>query len=335
MPSPRRDSTKKKLVEFERSFGLLMNKLGNFESDTIISMFNTQMQGDSVWKASVNAANERVVALTKQRDDLQAELLMLREKDYTVQNADGDVEQCAFGGSHLLKRLNSSSSPSRTEEADAADTAQRPSTAGTDAASDSGNDIDLLQFKPINTTMLEISAKKANLKTDKLLETERILAALKMGVCALVERLVAVNMITPELKDLLAKGPPAIDINEDNCCSALDHFTAILMSLLDSFDDELSPLAKAPARSSPSNASPERRCAAVCTRVLIYSFLAITGAVFLVFSLGWHLCSMEAGSSRQGGQTAVFRSVQGSLFRCCDGADSRDDINVDGQMRGY
>jgi hypothetical protein len=290
MPSPRRDATKKKLVEFERSFGLLMNKLGNFESDTIISMFNTQMQGDSVWKASVNQATERVAFLSKQLGELQAELNMLREKDYTVQTADGDVEQCAFGGSLMLKRLNLPSSPSATGEVDAADATQLVSATSvqTGDVTDTGGDIDLMQFKPINTTMIEISAKKADLKTDKMIETERVLAVLKMGVCALVERLVAVNMITPELKDIFAKGPPALDISEDNCCSALDHFTAILMSLLDAFDDELSPMAKVPVRGSPSNASPERRCVflpATCVIFCIY-FLAATGAVYPAFWLG-------------------------------------------------
>ncbi len=106
MPLPLRDVTKNKLAEFERSFGLLMNKLGNFDSDTIISMYNTQMQGESVWKASVKNLTERVAALCKQRDELLAELYILRNKGYTVDTADdGDEQHCAFGALQLSKEL--------------------------------------------------------------------------------------------------------------------------------------------------------------------------------------------------------------------------------------
>jgi hypothetical protein len=63
-------------------------------------------------------------------------------------------------------------------------------------------------------------------------------------------------MITPELRELLLKGPPSISIRDDNCCEALDHFSAILQSLLLSMDDIVSPLEKAASRWSPSNGSP-------------------------------------------------------------------------------
>jgi hypothetical protein len=182
MPSPRRDATKKKLAEFERSFGLLMHKLGNFESDTIISMYNTQMQGESVWKASVKYATDRAAALSKQRDELQAKLLALRDKDYTVQLTEDDNAQCSFGGTQLRKRLNAPVSPSSTGGSAIGDTvaSHRPSTA---AGSDGDGDFDLLQFKPLNSTTVDIATKKAGLKTDKLIETERVLATLNMGVC--------------------------------------------------------------------------------------------------------------------------------------------------------
>jgi hypothetical protein len=185
MPSPRRDATKKKLAEFERSFGLLMHKLGNFESDTIISMYNTQMQGEAVWKASVKYATDRAAALSKQRDELQAKLLALRDKDYTVQSAEDDSAQCSFGGTQLRKRLNAPASPSSTGDSAIGVTvaSHRPSSA---ADSDVDGDFDLMQFKPLNSAMLDIATKKAGLKTDKLIETERVLAALNMGVCALL-----------------------------------------------------------------------------------------------------------------------------------------------------
>ena len=199
MPSPRRDATKHKLAEFERSFGLLMNKLGNFESDTIISMYNTQMQGESVWKASVKNTTERVAALSRQRDDLLAELYMLRDKGYTVDTADDDDEQhCAFGALQLSKQLNVTPSPQSAIDITSEHASSRPSTAQSHADSV----LDLLRFKPVNSTMVDISVKKANMKSDKLLEVEHVLAGLKSGVCALVDRLAAVNLLSPELRDL-------------------------------------------------------------------------------------------------------------------------------------
>jgi hypothetical protein len=236
MPSPRRDATKHKLTEFERSFGLLMNKLGNFESDTIISMYNTQMQGESVWKAGVKNATERVAALSKQRDDLLTELLMLRDKGYTVDTADDSDEQhCAFGSLQLSKQLNATASPQPTIDITEENASSRPSTAQSHADSV----FDLLQFKPLNSTMVELSVKKANMKSDKLVEVERVLAGLKSGVCSLVERLAAVNLLSPELRDLLQKGPPSVDIRDEDCCVVLDHFCATLQSLVISFDYEM------------------------------------------------------------------------------------------------
>jgi hypothetical protein len=249
MPSPRRDATKKKLVEFERSFGLLMNKLGNFESDMIISMYNTQMQGESVWRASVKHATDRVASLSKQREDLQAELVMLRERGYTVQSVEEEEEEekCSFGGAQLLKLMNAPASPPKDDKT-AGD--GRPSTAQTDATGNA-EEVDLLQFKPINPTKIELSEKKAYMKSSKLLEAERVLAVLKSGVCALVERLGGVNMISPELRDLLQQGPPCVDIKDDNCCLALQHFCSTLVCLLDSFDEAASPLHGSPSRRSP------------------------------------------------------------------------------------
>jgi hypothetical protein len=113
-----------------------------------------------------------------------------------------------------------------------------------------------MQFKPISTSTVEIAVKKANLKSDKLVEIERILAALKMGVRTLVERLAGVNMISPELRDLLHKGSPSIDIDDDDCCAALDLFTQTIESILDSLDESMYPLGISPARRSPSNRSP-------------------------------------------------------------------------------
>jgi hypothetical protein len=254
MPSPRRDATKKKLVEFERSFGLLMNKLGNFESDVIISMYNTQMQGEAVWQASVKYATDRVAALSKERDDLQDELVMLREKGYTVQATEEEQEEedtCSFGGTQLLKLLNAPLSPPKLTQDNKAADDDRPSTAQTDTST-TGNadDVDLLQFKPINPTKIEMSEKRANMKGGKLLEAERVLAVLKSGVCALVEKLGGVNMISPELRELLQQGPPCVDIKDDNCSAALQHFCSTLVCLLDSFEEAASPL-WSPSRRSP------------------------------------------------------------------------------------
>jgi len=166
MPSPRRDATKHKLAEFERSFGLLMNKLGNFESDTIISMYNTQMQGESVWKASVKNTTERVAALSTQRDELLAELYMLRDKGYTVDAADdGDEQPCAFGALQLSKQLYATPSPLAAIDITSEHASSRPST----AQSHADFVLDLLQFKPVNSTMVDISVKKADMKSDKLL----------------------------------------------------------------------------------------------------------------------------------------------------------------------
>jgi hypothetical protein len=212
-----------------------MNKLGNFESDTIISMYNTQMQGESVWKASVKNATERVAALSRQRDELLAELYMLRDKGYTVDSVDdSDQQHCAFGALQLSKQLNTSPSAQAAIE-NTEHASSRPSTAQSHADSV----LDLLQFKPVNSTMVEICVKKANMKSDKLLEVERVLAGLKSGVCALVDRLAAVNLLSPELRDLLQKGPPSVDIRDDDCCVVLDHFCAILQSLMSAFEYEM------------------------------------------------------------------------------------------------
>lgn len=255
--SPRRDTVKKKLVEFERSFGLLMNKLGNFESDTIISMFNTQMQSESVWKASVKHAKETLASLTQQHHVLQLELHTLRERGYTVQSGEEDTESCAFGGSHLLKRAKSPMSPQlKSSSADADSATQSPTAEHSDPAQDSDRDLDLLQFKPISTATVEIAMKKANLKSDKLIEIERVMAALRMGVCTLVERLAGVNMLPPELRELIQSGPPSIDINDDDCSTALQIFSQTMETVLDSLENTLSPLGRSPSRRSPLNRSP-------------------------------------------------------------------------------
>jgi hypothetical protein len=268
LPSPRRDSIKKKLVEFERSFGLLLNKLGNFESDTIISMFNTQMQSESVWKASVTHATERLATLNKQYQTLQSELIMLREKGYTLQSEDQDEEPCAFGGSQLLKQRKPALSPTPSSGSPDADASPHADTALSEAKpeDESDADVDLLQFKPINTSTVEIAVKKANVKSDKLIETERVLAVLRMGVCALIERLAGVNMIPPELRDLFQRGPPSIDISDDNCCSALHMFTRTIESVLDSLDDTISPLGRSPLGRSPARRSPSNRSPAPSDR---------------------------------------------------------------------
>jgi hypothetical protein len=177
-----------------------------------------------------------VAALSRQRDDLLAELYMLRDKGYTVDTADDvDEQPCAFGALQLSKHLNPSHSPQSSIDITSEHASSRPSTAQSHADSV----LDLLQFKPVNSTMVEISVKKANMKSDKLLEVERVLAGLKSGVCALVDRLAAVNLLSPELRDLLQKAPPSIDIRDDDCCVVLDHFCAILQSLMSAFEYEM------------------------------------------------------------------------------------------------
>lgn len=234
-----------------------MNKLGNFESDTIISMFNTQMQSESVWKASVKHAKETLASLTQQHHVLQLELHTLRERGYTVQSGEEDTESCAFGGSHLLKRAKSPMSPQlKSSSADADSATQSPTAEHSDPAQDSDRDLDLLQFKPISTATVEIAMKKANLKSDKLIEIERVMAALRMGVCTLVERLAGVNMLPPELRELIQSGPPSIDINDDDCSTALQIFSQTMETVLDSLENTLSPLGRSPSRRSPLNRSP-------------------------------------------------------------------------------
>jgi hypothetical protein len=234
-----------------------MNKLGNFESDTIISMFNTQMQSESVWKASVMHAKETLSALTQQHQALQSELQALRERGYTVQSAEDDVDSCAFGGSQMLKRAKSPASPpAKGGSADVDLSSQSPAAENSAPAPDDGCDLDLLQFKPISTATVEIAMKKANLKSDKLLEAERVLAVLRMGVCTLVERLAGVNMMPADMRELIQSGPPSVDILDDDCCAALEIFSRTIESVLDSMEHSLSPLGRSPSRRSPLNRSP-------------------------------------------------------------------------------